>query len=173
MFQDPALIPWRTVYDNIRLPTEVNKAITDEHYRTIEELISLVGLNGFEYHYPYQLSGGMRQRVSLARALSINPKVLLMDEPFGSLDEITRETMRYELLELLDKTKPTVLFVTHNSTEAVLLSDRVFVMPKSAAGAMKIVNVNLGRTRSEKMESSVLFNQLVNQVRSSYKCVTT
>ena len=173
MFQDPALIPWRTVYDNIRLPTEVNKAITDEHYRTIEELISLVGLNGFEYHYPYQLSGGMRQRVSLARALSINPKVLLMDEPFGSLDEITRETMHYELLELLDKTKPTVLFVTHNSTEAVLLSDRVFVMPKSAAGAMKIVNVNLGRTRSEKMESSVLFNQLVNQVRSSDKCVKT
>ena len=170
MSQDPALIPWRTVYENVRLPAEVNKAFTNENYRTVEELVSLVGLDGFESHYPYQLSGGMRQRVSLARALSINPKVLLMDEPFGALDEITREAMRYELLNLWNKTKPTVLFVTHNSTEAVLLSDRVVVMPKTSDGVITNINVPLDRPRSEKIEFTSSFIQLINQVRNSYKC---
>lgn len=169
VFQDPALIPWRTVYENIKLPTEVNRQIGETNYRSIEELISLVGLEGFAKHYPHQLSGGMRQRVSLARALSVNPKLLLMDEPFGALDEITREAMRYELLNIWNKTKATVLFVTHNSTEAVLLSDRVIVMPESGIGTTS-VTVSLERPRSERTESNAGFNQLVSEVRNLYKC---
>ncbi|PZC42169.1 MAG: NitT/TauT family transport system ATP-binding protein [Chloroflexi bacterium] len=170
VFQDPALIPWRTVYENIRLPIEVNKQADDTNSRNIEELISLVGLDGFSKHYPHQLSGGMRQRVSLARALSINPKLLIMDEPFGALDEITRESMRYELLDLWTKTKPTILFVTHNSAEAVFLSDRIIVMPKAGAGKTTNITVSLERPRTENTESEEMFNQLINQVRRSYKC---
>ena len=170
VFQDPALIPWRTVYENIQLPTEVNRQTANTNYRNTKELISLVGLSGFAEHYPYQLSGGMRQRVSLARALSINPKLLLMDEPFGALDEITREAMRYELLDLWNKTKPTILFVTHNSAEAILLSDRVIVMPGSDTGNTTNITVSLDRPRSENTESDEIFNQLIKKVRSSYKC---
>ena len=111
----------------------------------------------------------MRQRVSLARALSTNPDLLLMDEPFAALDEITRESMRYELLDLWSKTKPTVIFVTHNSAEAVLLSDRVIVMPVSGDGMAKSIRVSIARPRSEKTESDAMFNQLIKNVRSAYK----
>lgn len=170
MFQDPALIPWRTVHENIKLPTEVNRQVDDENCRETKELISLVGLDGFATYYPHQLSGGMRQRVSLARALSTNPDLLLMDEPFAALDEITRESMRYELLDLWSKTKPTVIFVTHNSAEAVLLSDRVIVMPESGDGLAKSISVSISRPRSEKTESDAVFNRLIKKVRSAYKC---
>jgi len=167
VFQDPALLPWRTVIENIRLPLEINKQPNER--KDITELVSLVGLEGFENHYPYQLSGGMRQRVSLARALSANPGILLMDEPFASLDEITRESMRYELLRLWNTTKPTVLFVTHNCAEAVLLSDRVLVMSGSKSNQIIDIKISLDRPRVANLETDGDFNKLIHRIKRALK----
>ena len=152
VFQEPSLLPWRTVIDNIRLPLEVNRNQHHDGRYSVEELVRLVGLERFRNYYPFQLSGGMQQRVALARALVIDPSLLLMDEPFGALDEITRATMRYELLRIWDMDKKTVVFVTHSITEAIILSDRVVVLSPQPGHIQGVVDITLPRPRSEALE---------------------
>ena len=152
VFQEPSLLPWRTAIDNIRLPLEVNRQQHRDIRYTPEEMVRLVGLERFHHYYPFQLSGGMQQRVALARALAFDPSLLLMDEPFGALDEITRAAMRYELLRIWDGDKKTVVFVTHSITEAVMLSDRVAVLSSQPGRLRDVVDVNLPRPRSESLE---------------------
>ena len=152
VFQEPSLLPWRTVIDNIRLPLQVNRNQHHDGRYSVEELVRLVGLERFRNYYPFQLSGGMQQRVALARALVIDPSLLLMDEPFGALDEITRATMRYELLRIWDMDKKTVVFVTHSITEAIILSDRVVVLSPQPGHIQGVVDITLPRPRSEALE---------------------
>ena len=156
MFQEPALLEWRTTLRNIMVPLELSHNSSNEEMKRIStELINLVGLKGFEGHFPRQLSGGMKQRVSIARALTLKPPLLLMDEPFAALDQITRHRMNFELLRIWSATNSTVLFVTHNIREAVLLSDRVFVFRSQPGRLMEIINIHLSRPRTlETMESS-------------------
>ena len=152
VFQDPSLLPWRTVIDNIQLPLQVGRPRKDEDRYCVEELLRLVGLERFGHYYPFQLSGGMQQRVSLARALAFDPSLLLMDEPFGALDEIMRATMRYELLRIWDVDQKTVFFVTHSITEAVILSDRVTVLSRQPGRIKGVVEIRLPRPRSYDLE---------------------
>lgn len=163
VFQEPALLGWRTVIENILLPLEVMNRKGEQSYA--RELIGLVGLKGFEHHYPDELSGGMQQRVSIARALSFNPSFLLMDEPFGALDLITRERMGQELLRIWEKTAKTVLFVTHSIEEAVLLSDKILVMSSRPATVLAEVQVNLPRPREQHIHKHSEFLRLTNELR--------
>src|SRR5581483_1855346 len=128
VFQDAGLMPWKTVVGNIETPLQVNRKSNRPRQHTTKELVDLVGLGAFSDAYPYQLSGGMQQRVAIARALSFDPRILLMDEPFGALDEITRQAMRYELLRIWERSRKTVIFVTHSIAESIILSDTVAVM---------------------------------------------
>ena len=128
VFQTPVLLPWRTVFQNVMLPADVLKLPRDETARNAMSLLALAGLAGFEHQYPYELSGGMQQRVGIVRALVHNPRVLLMDEPFAALDALTREAMSIELQRIWMANRKTIVFVTHNISEAVLLADRVVVM---------------------------------------------
>ena len=143
IFQDPSLMPWRTAEDNIRLPLQVNRAMNRDSSPSVESLLKLVGLERFGHYYPSQLSGGMQQRVALARALVFGPSLLLMDEPFGALDEITRGAMRYELMRIWDSDQKTVVFVTHSIAEAVTLSDRVVVLSSQPGRIKGIVDIDL------------------------------
>ncbi|MDP6300743.1 MAG: ABC transporter ATP-binding protein [SAR202 cluster bacterium] len=154
VFQEPSLLPWRTSSDNIRLPLEVNRTNGRQTERTVQHLLSLVGLERFGDYYPSQLSGGMQQRVALARALVFDPSLLLMDEPFGALDEFTRATMRYELLRIWDEDQKTVVFVTHSITEAIVLSDRVVVLSGQPGHIRSIVPIDLPRPREDSIERS-------------------
>ncbi len=163
VFQDPALLGWRTVIANIMLPLEVMGRPEEEPYA--RELLELVGLMGFENHYPDELSGGMQQRASIARALSFNPSYLLMDEPFGALDLITRERMGQELLRIWEKTKKTVLFVTHSIEEAVMLSDKILVMSARPATVLAGVEVNLPRPRDPHIHENQEFLRLTSELR--------
>ena len=160
VFQDAALLPWRNVLTNVRLPQE----ITGSRRRSLpdpEELIDLVGLNGFRDYYPHQLSGGMQQRVAIARALAFDPSLLLMDEPFGALDEITRSDMRYELLRLWSRVgsagRKTVVFVTHSIAEALVLSDRVVVLSSRPGRMLADLEIELDRPRTQEIERSPTF----------------
>lgn len=164
VFQDPALLPWRTVLHNITLPLEVNRR--DGHRGRPQELLEMVGLEQFADYYPRQLSGGMQQRVAIARALAFDPPLLLMDEPFGSLDEITREAMRYELLRLWQGYRKTVLFVTHSIPEAVTLADRVVVMTPRPGKVKAMLDIDIPRPRGEEMERQDAFRMYVAQLRS-------
>jgi NitT/TauT family transport system ATP-binding protein len=157
VFQESSLLPWRTVIGNISLPLEVNRNRHHDGRYSVEELVRLVGLERFRHYYPFQLSGGMQQRVALARALVIDPSLLLMDEPFGALDEITRAMMRYELLRIWDMDKKTVIFVTHSITEAIILSDRVVVLSPQPGHVEGVVDIKLPRPRSETLERSTEF----------------
>jgi NitT/TauT family transport system ATP-binding protein len=158
VFQQPALLPWRTVADNVELPFALNKgAGGDRRLGTTDELLALVGLSQFAKAHPYQLSGGMQQRVAIARALIFDPSLLLMDEPFGALDEITRDGMRYELLRIWSRAKKTVLFVTHSIAEAIVLSDRVVVMSKRPGEVREVIRIELPRPRGEEIESTTEF----------------
>jgi NitT/TauT family transport system ATP-binding protein len=165
VFQDSVLFDWRTVSKNIALPLEMLGWERQRRRQRIAEMLTLVELTGFGEHHPWQLSGGMQQRVAIARALSFEPALLLMDEPFGALDEMTRERLNLELLSIWEKTANTVVFVTHSITEAVFLSGRVVVMsprPGRIAGA---VDVDLPYPRTVETREAPRFFELVTQVR--------
>ncbi len=161
VFQEFALLPWRTVEKNIRLGLELkNKIPRGEMEKLVEQYIGLVGLKGFERHYPHQLSGGMRQRVGIARALAVNPEILLMDEPFAALDAQTREIMSSELLRIWEQNKKTVLFVTHSIDEAVYLADRIVVLSGCPGCVKEIIPVTFSRPRSLAIKDDPAFVHL-------------
>jgi NitT/TauT family transport system ATP-binding protein len=167
--QTPALLPWRTVRRNARLLTEVNRTSDDGELSAAatESLLEEVGLGGFLDAYPRELSGGMQQRVALVRAFSLGAPILLMDEPFAALDEMTRAEMRYLLLGLWEHHGATVLFVTHSITEAVMLSDRVVVLTPRPARVAAVEQVTLPRPRHAAQEDSVAFFEHVTRVRQA------
>ncbi|WBU42661.1 MULTISPECIES: ABC transporter ATP-binding protein [Marinobacter] len=165
MFQTAVLFPWRTVRENVALPGIVLGLNKAEQAQRCEELLDMVGLNGFGERYPKELSGGMRQRVALARLLAHDPRILLMDEPFGALDEFTRETMNLELLRIWEKTSKTVVFVTHNIGESVFLSDRVIVMTPRPGRLEGIVEIDLPRPRTAEVMREKRYSDLVFEIR--------
>jgi NitT/TauT family transport system ATP-binding protein len=165
VFQDPVLYDWRTVAKNISLPLELLGWSRGRRLSRVREMIELVELGGFENHHPWQLSGGMQQRVAIARALSFSPSILLMDEPFGALDEMTRERLNAELLRIWEETGSTVVFVTHSIPEAVFLSTRVVVMSPRPGRIASIVDINLKQPRTSATREEPLFFELVTQVR--------
>ena len=169
VFQTPVLYEWRTVLDNVRLPLELAGRPRAEREQRPRALLRLVGLEDFARHHPSQLSGGMQQRVSIARALALNPSILLMDEPFGALDEMTRERLNQELLQVCVQTAATVLFVTHSIAEAVFLSSRIVIMSPRPGGVDRIVTVDLPRPRAEKTRALPRFFELVTEVRQSLR----
>ena len=164
VFQDATLLPWKNVVDNASLLLDITGQRNSRD--RVRSLIRIVGLEGFEDFYPAQLSGGMKQRVSLARALALEPEILLMDEPFAALDAITRDRMGEELLKILDGSR-TVVFVTHSIPEAVLLSDRVVVMSARPGRVVADVRIDLPRPRNGEVRRSPLFGELEYRLRSS------
>ncbi|TBL69411.1 ABC transporter ATP-binding protein [Paenibacillus thalictri] len=165
VFQDATLLPWKTVYQNVMFPLEVKKMATKENIANLDKLLELAGLKGFEKAYPRELSGGMRQRVSIVRALSYNPDVLLMDEPFGALDALTRDKMGIELLRIWNETKKTILFVTHSISEAAFLSDRVIVMSPRPGKIDEIIDIDLPRPREVDVKETAEFGSYVKKLR--------
>jgi len=159
VFQENVLMPWRNALKNVQFGLEMSGA-PDRGVARAMELIRLVGLEGFEKHYPDELSGGMRQRVGLARALAVDPEILLMDEPFGSLDAQTRETLQDELLKIWELHRKTVVFSTHSIEEAIYVSDRIAVMTSRPGKVKKIVKVSLSRPREYAQKMSPEFVEL-------------
>ena len=169
VFQAPVLYEWRTVTKNVELPLEIMRFPRAERRERAARLLKLVGLGDFGHRYPFQLSGGMQQRVSIARALAFDPKLLLMDEPFGALDEITREAMNDELLRIWGETHKTVVFVTHSIPEAVFLSSRIVVMTPRPGKIERIIEVDLPHPRDEGVRQSRRFFELTTEVRGALK----
>ena len=169
VFQNPVLYDWRTVRKNICLPLEMMKMSKQDQIARSDKMLELVGLSDYANHYPYQLSGGMQQRVGIARALAIKPQILLMDEPFSALDEFTREKMNEDLLRIWKKTNKTVLFVTHNIAESVFLSDRVCVLSAHPGRLSAIVDINLPRPRVNELRDTPEFSELVAKIRNSFE----
>jgi NitT/TauT family transport system ATP-binding protein len=166
VFQEPSLLPWRTVLRNITFGLECHKIASAEAKQRALALIRLVGLDGFAHAYPYELSGGMQQRVNLARALAVDPEVLLMDEPFAALDAQTREAMQAELLRVWERTKKTVLFVTHQIDEAIYLSDRVIVFSSRPGRIAEIITPTLPRPRNLQIKHLPEFHELMERIWS-------
>jgi NitT/TauT family transport system ATP-binding protein len=169
VFQAPVLYEWRTVLNNVMLPLEIMGFPKNERRERATRLLSMVGLQDFHRNYPWQLSGGMQQRVSIARALAFDPKLLLMDEPFGALDEITRETMNNELLRIWQETGKTVIFVTHSIPEAVFLSSRIVVMTPRPGKIEQVIDVDLPYPRTEATRESRRFFELATEVREALR----
>jgi NitT/TauT family transport system ATP-binding protein len=165
MFQESTLLPWKSVLDNVMFPIELLHRPRKEHMARARELISLVGLTGFENHKPHQLSGGMRQRAAICRALVYDPDILLMDEPFSALDAITRDEMNDALLDIWSRYTKTALFVTHSIREAVYLADRVLVMNRRPATVVADIAVPLPRPRDPSVGETKIFNQLCSELR--------
>ncbi|RDI50313.1 ABC transporter ATP-binding protein [Microvirga subterranea] len=165
VFQEPVLLPWLSALENVRFPLDTAGVSRAEADNRALQLLKLVGLSGFEAALPRALSGGMRQRVSIARALSYDPSLLLMDEPFGALDLITRDRLNDELLSIWAQTKKTILFVTHSVEEAAYLSDRVVVMTPRPGRIKSIYNVSLPRPRGESTKLDPAFHQLMAELR--------
>ena len=165
VFQAPVLYDWRTVAKNIALPLEMLGWDRARRAARVKEMVELVDLSGFEDHHPWQLSGGMQQRVSIARAFSFSPALLLMDEPFGALDEMTRERLNLELLRLWLETESTVIFVTHSISEAVFLSTRVVVMSARPGRVSAVVPIDLPQPRTASTREEPRFFELVTEVR--------
>ena len=164
VFQEFALFPWRTVLGNIEFGLEERGVDAGGRQETARRLIELVGLAGFEAKYPHQLSGGMRQRVGIARALAVDPAVLLMDEPFSALDAQTRQLLQVELLSIWERTRKTILYVTHNIQEAVFMADRVAVLSRRPGRLIALVPVELKRPRRETMLGEPAFIQTVDLI---------
>jgi NitT/TauT family transport system ATP-binding protein len=167
VFQDPVLYDWRTVAKNIALPLEMARWPRAKRVARVREMLELVELSGFADHHPWQLSGGMQQRVSIARALSFDPALLLMDEPFGALDEMTRERLNMELLRIWERAGSTIVFVTHSIAEAVFLSTRVVVMSPRPGRISKVISVDLPQPRTATTREEPRFFELVTQVREA------
>jgi len=167
MFQRATLLEWRTAIENVLLPTEIRRTPSAEDKARAMELLNLVGLGDFAFSFPAQLSGGMQQRVALARLLQTGADILLLDEPFGALDEFTREKLNLELLRIVSEVKATTIFVTHNIAEAIFLADEVYVMTPRPGQIAKIVPVKLQRPRQLSLQTSAEFNELVTQVRET------
>jgi NitT/TauT family transport system ATP-binding protein len=169
VFQAPVLFEWRTVEDNVKLPLELLGMDRSQRERRAAEMIALVELGDFAKHHPYQLSGGMQQRVAIARALALEPAILLMDEPFGALDEMTRERMNTEVLRIWQRTGTTIVFVTHSIPEAVFLSTRVVVMSARPGRITRLVDVPLPHPRNEETREDPIYFRLVTEVREALR----
>jgi NitT/TauT family transport system ATP-binding protein len=168
VFQSPVLFPWRSVLQNVLLPADVQRLGRAQHERTALDLLSLVGLGGFEHRYPWELSGGMQQRAAIVRALIHDPALLLMDEPFGALDAMTREQMNLELQRIWLERRKTVVFVTHSIPEAVFLADRVLVMTPRPGRIAETVAVDMPRPRSLEVMNTAEFGSFVARIRRHF-----
>ncbi|MCR4889468.1 MAG: ABC transporter ATP-binding protein [Ruminococcus sp.] len=171
VFQSATLYDWRTVIKNIELPLEITHCPKKERHERAMKMLDLVGLSDFADHYPRQLSGGMQQRVGIARALALQPEILLMDEPFSALDEFTREKLHVDLLKIWRKTNKTIIFVTHNIQESVFLSDRICVLSPHPGRLSAIIDVDLPRPRTMDIKDTPEFTALVSKVRNSFEGV--
>lgn len=166
VFQDPVLFPWRTILKNVQLPLELRGLPAGERMDRARQILEIVGLSGFESKYPHELSGGMQQRVSIARALSVDPTLLVMDEPFGALDAMTRDQMNLELQRISADLASTVVFVTHSIVEAVFLSDRVFVMSGRPSSVSAVISIDIPKPRSLSIINQHNFGVYVSKLRS-------
>ncbi|MBI1734853.1 MAG: ABC transporter ATP-binding protein [Candidatus Rokubacteria bacterium] len=166
VFQSAVLLPWRTVVDNVLFSIEMLGGSRHGHRDRAQALIELAGLAGFERKYPWELSGGMQQRVAICRALVHDPSILMMDEPFGALDAMTREEMSLELLRIWEERRKTILFVTHSIPEAILLADRVVVMTPRPGRLARVLDITLARPRTVDMEFTPAFKELSDEIRS-------
>ncbi|MBD2409989.1 nitrate/sulfonate/bicarbonate ABC transporter ATP-binding protein [Nostoc calcicola FACHB-389] len=164
VFQDAALMPWTNVWENVRLPLKLAGMSKKDSQKLVQQTLALVGLEGFEEKYPRELSGGMKMRVSIARALVTQPNVLLMDEPFGALDEITRSKLNSDLLDLWCQHHWTVVFITHNIYEAVYLSNRVLVMGTSPGRIIADIQIDASYPRDDDFRTSLLYNQYCRDI---------
>jgi NitT/TauT family transport system ATP-binding protein len=169
VFQAPVLFDWRTIDENVQLPLEVMGLPRGKRQERSAEMLSLVELSDFRRHHPWQLSGGMQQRAAIARALAFEPKLLLMDEPFGALDEMTRERMNDELLRIWERTGTTVVFVTHSIPEAVFLSSRVVVMSARPGRITHMVDIDLPRPRNDATRETERYFGLITEVREALR----
>ena len=173
VFQEESTFPWRTTLQNVALPLEVQGMGRAEREERARHFINLVGLDGFENHYPSQLSGGMKQRTAVARTLAYEPKIMLLDEPFGALDEQTRLLLGDKLLEIWTKLNQTMLLITHNITEAVQLSDRVVVMSYRPGKIKRTIQIDLPRPRSSAQLSTAKFGQFVGEIWNELRIEAT